>query len=100
MSCAKRLDGRAAAARIEAWAARRIDESDRTAFRDVAETEPLALREGNFAPYAIRPAEFAAWQQVWTPCRLLTDRCGAMEGRTARETRARLRRRRAGAARG
>jgi hypothetical protein len=61
----ERLDRRAAAARIQAWAAAHIDEGDRTAFRDVAETELLGLHEGNFARYSIRPGEFTAWQQVW-----------------------------------
>jgi hypothetical protein len=35
--------------------------------REVAETELLGLHEGNFARYAIRPAEFAAWQEAWNP---------------------------------
>ena len=62
-----RLDRRSAAARIEAWAAAHVEEGDRTAFRDVAEAELLGLHEGNFARYALRPAEFAAWQEVWVP---------------------------------
>lgn len=62
-----RRDRRTAAARIEAWAAAHIVEGDRPAFREVAETELLGLHDGNFARYAIRPSEFAAWQEVWDP---------------------------------
>jgi len=62
-----RLDRRAAAAHVEAWTAAHIDAGDRTAFRDAAETELLSLHEGNFARYAVRPGEFAAWQEVWVP---------------------------------
>ncbi|MEP7117664.1 MAG: Fic family protein [Acidobacteriota bacterium] len=60
-----RMDRRATAAHVEAWAAAHVDESDRVAFREVAETELLSLHEGNFARYAIRPAEFVAWQEAW-----------------------------------
>jgi hypothetical protein len=62
-----RLDRRAAAAHVEAWTVAHIDAGDRTAFRDAAETELLSLHEGNFARYAVRPGEFAAWQEVWVP---------------------------------
>jgi len=34
-------------------------------FREIAEDELLALHEGNFARYQVRPSEFQAWQQVW-----------------------------------
>lgn len=60
-----RLDRRTAAAHVEAWAAQHVDEADRAAFREVAENELLGLHEGNFARYAIRPGEFAAWQAAW-----------------------------------
>jgi len=59
------FDRKAAAAHIATWAAAHVAEDDRTAFRNVAEAELLGLHEGNFARYAVRPAEFAAWQQVW-----------------------------------
>jgi len=39
--------------------------TDRQAFCEVAETELLGLHEGNFARFAIRPGEFAAWREVW-----------------------------------
>lgn len=41
-----------------------IDEADCEQFRQIAEEELLALHEGNFARYQVRPSEFAAWQGV------------------------------------
>lgn len=55
----------AAAAYIARWTEDHIDASERAQFREVAETELLALHEGNFARYRLRPSEFAAWQHVW-----------------------------------
>lgn len=63
----ERMDRRTAAAHVETWATTNIEASDRSWFREVAETELLGLHEGNFARYAIRPGEFAAWQTVWNP---------------------------------
>ena len=62
-----RMDRKTAAAHIASWATAHLDESDRAAFREVAETELLGLHEGNFARYPIRPAELTAWQEVWGP---------------------------------
>lgn len=42
-----------------------IPTADQDQFAEVAETELLGLHEGNFARYLVRPAEFAAWQQIW-----------------------------------
>jgi hypothetical protein len=42
-----------------------VEQDDRETFREVAENELLGLHDGNFARYAIRPAEFAAWRDVW-----------------------------------
>ena len=44
-----------------------MKDDDRGAFREVAETALLGLHEGNFARYAIRLGEFAAWQKAWNP---------------------------------
>jgi len=60
-----RMDRRAAAGHVAVWAAANVAEGDRDAFREIAEAELLGLHEGNFARYAIRPAEFAAWREVW-----------------------------------
>jgi hypothetical protein len=32
----------------------------------MVESELLDLHEGNYARYEIRPAEFAAWQKIWS----------------------------------
>lgn len=57
----------AAAVYLASWVNNHIDANEREQFRDVAETELLALHEGNFARYRIRPSEFAAWQRAWSP---------------------------------
>ena len=60
-----RMDRKAAAEHVASSAEARGEKDDREAFREVAENEILGLHEGNFARYAIRPGEFAAWQDVW-----------------------------------
>ncbi len=60
-----RMGRQTAAAHIASWATAHLEKGDRTAFRDVAEAELLGLHGGNFARYALRPAEFAAWHEVW-----------------------------------
>jgi hypothetical protein len=62
-----RMSRKKAVGDIASWAAENIVERDREAFRDTTETEVLALHEGNFARYAIRPSEFEAWCEVWKP---------------------------------
>ena len=52
---------------IAKWANDHIVADDREAFREMAETELLSLHEGNFARYRIRPSEYQAWQEVWSP---------------------------------
>lgn len=42
-----------------------IKAEDREKFREVTENELLALHEGNYARYRIRPAAFEAWQKRW-----------------------------------
>ena len=59
------MDKKDAAARIAAWTVKDIDTGERNRFREIAESELLALHEGNFARYQIRPSEFAAWRKVW-----------------------------------
>jgi len=60
------MNREAAAARIASWARENPPPADRERFREIAETELLALHQGNYARYRIRPAELAAWQKVWT----------------------------------
>jgi hypothetical protein len=62
-----RMGRKKAAAHIATWATAHLEEGDRAAFREIAETELLGLHEGNFARYPIRPGEFAAWQEIWGP---------------------------------
>ena len=44
---------------------RSLPKADRAKFIEVVETELLALHEGNYARYRIRPSEFEAWQKIW-----------------------------------
>ncbi len=60
------VDRKAAVAHIASWTKSHIDAPDRERFREIVESELLALHEGNFARYQIRPAEFQAWRKVWT----------------------------------
>lgn len=55
---------------LEDWSVENLPLSERAEFIDVAETELLALHEGNFARYRIRPSEYEAWQKIWNRGRL------------------------------
>ncbi len=59
------MDRKTAADHAAVWAAANVEPDDRGKFQEVAEDELLGLHEGNFARYAIRPGEFAAWRTVW-----------------------------------
>ena len=59
------MDRRRAAEHVLGFVAANVDEADRGQFRQIAEEELLALHEGNFARYQVRPSEFSAWQQAW-----------------------------------
>ena len=61
----ERMNKREATSRVSAWAREHVDEEERRRFCEVAEKELLALHEGNFARYRIRPSEFAAWRERW-----------------------------------
>ena len=61
----KRFDWRHAAAYIASWTTENIKNADRHCFIEIAETELMALHEGNFARYPVRPSEFDAWHKVW-----------------------------------
>ena len=60
-----RMDRKAAAAFLSQWIKENIVAEEHERFREMAEAELLNLHEGNFARYQIRPAEFAAWQEIW-----------------------------------
>ena len=51
---------------VSAWTREQIDEQEHQRFCEVAERELLALHEGSFARYGIRPSEFAAWREHWS----------------------------------
>ncbi|MFZ2619962.1 MAG: Fic family protein [Alphaproteobacteria bacterium] len=53
------------AAKLVATEAQVLPIAERAKFIEVVETELLALHEGNFARYRIRPSEFMAWQKDW-----------------------------------
>jgi Fic family protein len=59
------LDRAAAFKYLETWTAENLAEDDRDEFQRVAEDEILALHEGNFARYQVRPSEFEGWRKVW-----------------------------------
>lgn len=61
-----KLDKKAAAKFVIQWSGKEIAEADRARFAEMAETELMALHEGNFARYPVRPGEFADWYRVWS----------------------------------
>jgi len=60
------MNRKAAVAHVASWVQDNIAAAEREKFREMAETELLSLHEGNYARYQVRPADFAAWQEVWT----------------------------------
>ena len=61
----ERMNKREAALRVRAWALERIRQEERERFSELVEKELLALHEGNFARYGIRPSQFTAWEERW-----------------------------------
>jgi len=59
------LPRRDALVHVTQWTRAHIPQAEQEQFLEVVETELLALHEGNFARYRIRPSEFDAWQAVW-----------------------------------
>ena len=59
------LNKKKAIALVAAWTQENIDADEREQFREMAESELLALHEGNFARYRISPAAFKAWRDAW-----------------------------------
>jgi len=55
-----RMERRDATAHVAAWTKAHIDAGEREDFREVAKSKLLALQDGNFARYQIRPSEFAS----------------------------------------
>ena len=42
-----------------------VEAADRDRFREIAETELIALHEGNYARYRVSHGQFNAWRAVW-----------------------------------
>ena len=61
----ERMNKREATLRVGAWARERIEQEERQRFSEMVEKELLALHEGNFARYGIRPSRFSAWEERW-----------------------------------
>jgi len=59
------LDRAGAFKYLETWTAENVEDEGREQFIRVAEDEILALHEGNFARYQVRPSEFTDWRKVW-----------------------------------
>ena len=59
------LNKTAAIRYIRGYVESNVPDDDRKRFIEVAETELMALHEGNIARYRLRPSEFRAWQDVW-----------------------------------
>ena len=60
------MDRKSAFAYLATWVDGHLPDADRSPFRELAETELMALHEGNFARYQVRPAEFYAWRDIWS----------------------------------
>lgn len=50
---------------VTTWTRQHIPEEDQERFREIVESELLAIHEGNFARYRVRPSEFQAWRDGW-----------------------------------
>lgn len=50
---------------LEDWSTENLPAGERGQFVEVAGDELLAMHEGNFARYRVRPSEFEAWRKVW-----------------------------------
>lgn len=61
-----RMTRKVAVTHVASWVRENIAPAEREKFRELVETELLTLHEGNYARYQVRPADFAAWQEVWT----------------------------------
>ena len=61
----RQMNRKAAAKHIAAWAHANLGTAEHSKFQEMVEDELLALHEGNFARYRIRPSEFKAWKEVW-----------------------------------
>ena len=61
-----RMNRESASRHIERWTEERIDTEMRERFRQVVESDLLALNRENSARFQVRLKEFEAWWEVWT----------------------------------
>jgi len=59
------MDKKSAGASMKRRAAENVPQADRARFIEVAETEVMALHEGNIARYRLRPSEYQTWRATW-----------------------------------
>lgn len=60
-----RLDKSVASRRLVRYAAENIPDRDHARFIELVETELIAMHDGNFARFRLRPSEYFAWKSVW-----------------------------------
>lgn len=60
-----RLDKKMAGAWIRRFVSEHAKADDRSRLAEVAETELMALHEGNVARYRLRPSEYQSWRLNW-----------------------------------
>lgn len=61
----KKLSRSEALQYLEDWSVANVSIEEREKFVEVAQDELLALHEGNYARYRVRPSEFNAWSENW-----------------------------------
>ena len=59
------MDVKTATAYIAGWVQANVEPAEGDRLRNEAEGDLLALHEGNYARYRIRPAEFTEWRRAW-----------------------------------
>lgn len=61
----QRLDRARTPDYVRAWVTGRLPVQDHARFQEMIETDLLAMHEGNYSRYRLRPSEFEAWKAVW-----------------------------------
>jgi uncharacterized protein DUF1488/Fic/DOC family protein len=61
----RHMDRKEATVFVGEWVNNNVEADDRALFREMVESDLLALHEGNFARLQVRPSEFKAWQIAW-----------------------------------
>jgi Fic family protein len=61
----RHMDRKEATVFVGEWVNNNVEADDRALFREMVESDLLALHEGNFARLQVRPSEFKVWQIAW-----------------------------------